>query len=454
MLRGITLSVRLTKKQKKTSSMWMGCSRFIWNAKCAENTYLSRFAKKYLPLGSYPKPDQTYAQYKDEILSPWLKDCPSQILRNSASTWYLTYQNFLKGICNKPKKKRKNRRNSILLTRELFKFEKCEDGVTRLFIGTKTNNIGYISVKRHRSFKEPNSIWLIRENGKYTVSFCYDDGCKAGLTDREHLDNLKKCSKEELETKVVGIDRGVRRPVQAGDEYFDFTKEQKNNKSQKEKDIKRYQRDLGRKDKGSNRWEKTKQKISKSHKKISNIRKDFCHKTSRAIVDNNEVIILEDLKTSNMTKKPKAKKDEKTGKWKKNNRKAKKELNRSILDKGWYLLESFLKYKAKILGISVFKILANYTSQECSNCGYTHPDNRKKHKFLCKSCGYADNADRNASKVIKKRAIKLILYSGTELSKRGVLLDIGRGAISKTGRENSNLARGLEASKKKVGCFA
>ena len=44
-----------------------------------------------------------------------------------------------------------------------------------------------------------------------------------------------------------------------------------------------------------------------------------------------------------MTKKPKAKKYEKTGKWKKNNRKAKKGLNRSILDKGWYLLESFLK---------------------------------------------------------------------------------------------------------------
>jgi putative transposase len=72
--------------------------------------------------------------------------------------------------------------------------------------------------------------------------------------------------------------------------------------------------------------------------------------------------------------------------------------------------------------------------------------------FICERCGYTDNADHNAAKVIKKRAIKLILHSGTELSERGVLLDNGRGAVSKTQRAKATSARSNEASKKKSNC--
>ncbi|NBW56434.1 hypothetical protein EBR43_01345, partial [bacterium] len=38
------------------------------------------------------------------------------------------------------------------------------------------------------------------------------------------------------------------------------------------------------------------------------------------------------------------------------------------------------------------------------------------------SCGHLDNADRNAAIVIKKRAINLMLHSGTELTSKGVLV--------------------------------
>ena len=56
------------------------------------------------------------------------------------------------------------------------------------------------------------------------------------------------------------------------------------------------------------------------------------------------------------------------------------------------------------------------------NCGHIHPDNRKtQSNFVCVSCGHTDNADKNAAIVIKKRAINLILNSGTELSSSGVL---------------------------------
>ena len=83
----------------------------------------------------------------------------------------------------------------------------------------------------------------------------------------------------------MGIDRGVVRPVQAGSEVFDLTPEQKRNKEGRERYLKRYQRRLSKQRTGSSRRYKTKKKIADCHQKIANIRKDFCHKTSRKIVD-------------------------------------------------------------------------------------------------------------------------------------------------------------------------
>ena len=188
------------------------------------------------------------------------------------------------------------------------------------------------------------------------------------------------------------------------------------------------------------------------YQKIANIRKDFCHKTSRSIVDNpqNKIIVLEDLRTKNMTAKPKAKQTD-TGKWERNGANAKAGLNKSILDKGWHQLESFIKYKSYRAGKAWFKVPAYQTSQECAACSHTHPNNRKSQdRFHCESCGHTDNADHNAAEVIKKRAINLILDPGSGLSKRGVLLaDNGRGATSKTRQAKATRAGGSEASKKK-----
>ena len=453
MLTGIKLKSTPKPKQKQTLSQWMGCARFIWNAKCEENEYLTKFSRRYLPVRTYPPVDQKYSQYKTE-LSPWLSECPSQILRNSAGNWYQTYRNYQKGLCGKPKKKKKSHTSSIHLTRELFNFEKCSDGVTRLFIGTKHNNIGYLSIKNHASYKMPNSLRISRRNGDYWVSFCYEDALdsEALQTQSQHLEYLKGSSQEELEQMVIGIDRGITRPVQAGNEVFDLTEEQKKKKKGKEKYLKKCQKRLSKQKKGSKRREKTKRKIARSHEKISNIRKDFCHKTSRAIVsqDNVKVIILESLKTKNMTAKPKAKQDPKSKKWLRNNRSRKAALNKAILDKGWHQLEVFLKYKSHRAGKAFFKVSAYHTSQECADCSHTHPNNRKTQAlFFCESCGHTDNADHNAAKVIKKRAIKLIMDSGTELSSQGILLDKGCGAADKTRGAHANLASSKETSKKK-----
>jgi putative transposase len=96
---------------------------------------------------------------------------------------------------------------------------------------------------------------------------------------------------------------------------------------------------------------------------------------------------------------------------------AKSGLNKSVLNLGLYKFENYLTYKMERRNNQLFKVSPYLTSQECAHCGYIHRDNRKKQAdFECLRCGHGDNADRNAALVIRKRAIELLLNSGTELS--------------------------------------
>lgn len=61
-------------------------------------------------------------------------------------------------------------------------------------------------------------------------------------------------------------------------------------------------------------------------------------------------------------------------------------------------LRSFIEYKAQRAGVTVQVIDGAYTSQQCSVCGFVHPDNRlTQAAFRCLACGHTENADLNAS---------------------------------------------------------
>ncbi|RAU19756.1 transposase [Nitrincola tibetensis] len=454
MLTGIKLRANPTPHQRLILSQWMGCARSIWNAKVEEEHYYRTYARKYCAIGTYAPIDQTTAQFKSTELTPWLNNCPSQILRNSAVNWFKTYKKFMSGQCGRPKHKPKTDKGSIHLTREVFRFDRCEDGNIRLFIGTKTNNIGYSPFKAHDTFQIPNSMYVRKERGQYTLSFCYENNVSDAdlLTPEQHLTFLQGVTREYLEEYTQGIDRGVAIPVHAGKKMYDFSQGQKKSMSKSERYIKRLQRRLARQQKGSNRRAKTKHRIAVHHAKRANIRNDFAHKTSRSLVNSEaKVIVFEALRTAAMTRKPKAQQDEQ-GRYVSNKAKQKPGLNKSILNVGWHLIETYTKYKAFHAGKVVFKIPAPRTSQECALCGHTHPDNRKSQSiFICGHCGHTDNADHNASMVIKKRAINLILDTGTVLSDDGVLRpqsDTGRGGMRKTSRAKSSTSRGLRSVKK------
>lgn len=424
MLTGIRFRAYPTPEQARTLSQWIGCARVIWNAKCDEDQYLRTFARKYLPVGTWPPIDKTYAQYKTEK-TPWLNACPSQILRNSATIWAETYRKFLKGRCGRPRRKNRLRGNYVWLTRELFEIEQV-DGRWLLHIGTKRNTIGVLKVKWHRKPKRlPNSLWIRVEHGRWTVSFSYEDGFDDGtLLDLEaHLAWLKETPRARLEAMVTGIDRGVARPIQTQDAYSVPDRKALDRQQRRDRYIRRLQRRLARQVKGSHRRRRTQARIAAQHRKTRNVRDDFLHKSSRAIVDTAHVVALEDLKLRNLTRRPKPKQCPTTGRWLKNRATQKAGLNRSLLGVGLHRFEVMLKYKMHRANKPVLKVPAHNTSRECAACGHTHESNRPSQAcFHCQSCGHTDHADRNAARVIAKRAIDLILHSGTELSSRGVLV--------------------------------
>jgi putative transposase len=450
---GVKFRAYPTQEQKKILSEWMGCARFIYNAKCDEDRYHYAFSKQALSLvGQKPKIDQAYAQFKSKELSPWLYEVPSQILRNASYRWFEGYQRTFKGLGGRPQKKSKYGRQSVWLTSELFYFVG-----NKLYIGTKTRTLGVLNLNIHRSFKVPNSITVSKQAGFYYVSFCYDKPMDI-IEPETLLDRLSIVDCEDLAAQVVGVDRGVVIPFATSTgKAYDFCPGQKKHLAEKEKRRKKYQRRLARQQKGSQRRNKIKRLVSRTYQKTVAIRQDFAHKTSHALANSQEsVFVFEDLKITNMTKRPKKQWSETENRYLPNKAKAKAGLNKSILQSTWGKALIYLSYKAKYLGKLVLEVASHYSSQTCAECQYTCSENRQSQSdFACVSCGHTDNADHNAARVIAQRGIRAIkeqryecVVGGTPKTKNG------RGAKQRSsGKEAKGLNRETpdrkEASKKK-----
>jgi len=89
----------------------------------------------------------------------------------------------------------------------------------------------------------------------------------------------------------VGIDLGITDfAITSDGEVFENPKWLRKS----ERRLAKLQRDLSRKKKGSNNRNKARLKVAKLHEKIANQRKDFLHKLSSKIIDENQVIVLEE----------------------------------------------------------------------------------------------------------------------------------------------------------------
>jgi putative transposase len=458
---GVRFRCYPTDKQAGILSQWIGCQRFIYNAKVSEDRYFRKFLNHSLSLAGTQTPvDQQYAQFKSKELTPFLYGVPSQVLRNSATRFMGAYQRYFKGLAERPTFKKKAGRQTVWLTNELFMFEpkgtkdRKQGGTIsehRLMLGTKTKGLGELRFKAHSEYGLPSTITITRAAGKWFVSFSYDKAC-ATVSEEELIAYYGAMMAEELDQIALGMDRGVVIPVatSAKDNSYDFTDEQKYRLYIKETRRKRYQRQMARREKGSCRQRRMAQKIAGCHAYAANARHDFAHKASRKIVDSAaEVFVFEDLKVKNMTRAPKPKKSG-SGKHLPNGTAAKAGLNKSILESAWGKVRQFTTYKARKINKLVIGVPPNGTSQECSKCSHTHPDNRKtQSEFVCQNCGFTENADYNASLVIKKTGIRMLLDGEISVKQKKRVMRLKK--RHQLGRELAEVTHGEKEIRRSVG---
>ena len=154
--------------------------------------------------------------------------------------------------------------------------------------------------------------------------------------------------------------------------------------------LRRLQRKLARAKRGSNGRGRVKHAIARLKARETDRRKDWAEKTSTDLARRFDVIRVEDLQITNMTRSAKGTR-ENPGR----NVRAKAGLNRGILRSGWGLLVRRLKEKAPD---RVEKIKPALTSQRCSACGQVDRGSRESQAvFRCTACGFAGNADVNAA---------------------------------------------------------
>ena len=157
-----------------------------------------------------------------------------------------------------------------------------------------------------------------------------------------------------------------------------------------ESKLKRMQRALSKKVRGSNNYKKLKQKIARSHDYISNCRKDVNQKLSTILVNENQVINIEDLAISKMSRNHK--------------------LAKSLLDEGWCQFTNMLDYKMKWYGGSLVKIDRFFpSSKTCSACGCKvskMPLNVRE--WVCPDCGCVHDRDINAAQNILTEGLRLL----------------------------------------------
>jgi putative transposase len=156
-----------------------------------------------------------------------------------------------------------------------------------------------------------------------------------------------------------------------------------------EQELKTAQRRVSRRKRGGSNRKKAVKVLAKKHLKIQNQRKDFCHKLSNQLVKEFDVIAVEDLNIQNMVKNH--------------------HLAKSIADASWGTFTTILSHKAECAGKSMVKVLAAYTSQDCSRCGHRVRKTLATREHRCINCGLVLHRDLNAAHNILGRADRLLM---------------------------------------------
>jgi len=356
MLKAFKYRIYLNKEQKVIFAKTFGCVRFVYNKMLSEK--IEALKNKQL------LPTITPAKYKSQF--PFLREVDSLALANAQQNLEKAFNNYFKnrqhyGFPKFKKKKDKqayttnNVNNNIKIDFEkgLLYLPKIKDG---------------IKIKLHRKLegKIKSATITKTQSGNYYVSV---------LVELEDVKNKTKLPKN----KCCGIDLGLKEFATITDDNGTYKIEHPKYLRKGEKKLKRLQIVLSRKQEGSNNREKARKKLAKQHEYVANARNDFLHKLSKAIVDDNQVIVVEDLNAKGMMKNP--------------------YLSKSISDSGFGMFLRYLEYKARWYDKEFVVVNRFYPSSKlCNVCGYKHKQLKLSDRYWeCPVCRTYHDRDINAS---------------------------------------------------------
>jgi putative transposase len=370
MLKAYKYQIKTDKKLEQQLLQFAGSCRFVFNKALALQQENYRSGNKFI---GYVAMAKLLTAWRHDPSTSWLSKYPVHPMQQALKDLDRAYVNFFAKRAEQPKFKKKGQNTSFRYPDPTgFKIDQCNNRIS-------LPKIGWVRYRNSRVIKGvARNITVGQSGGRWYVSI---------LTDLE----IEK--PVHPSTSIIGIDVGIAKFATLSD---GIVFEPINSFKKHQKKLARYQQSMSRKQKFSSNWKKAKAKINKLHSRIANVRKDHLHKTSTTISKNHAIVCIEDLKIRSMTKSAKGNL-EKPG----INVKAKSELNKSILDQGWFEFRRQLEYKEMWTGGRVVVVPPQNTSRKCNFCGHTEANNRKSQaKFKCITCGYEANADVNAARNI------------------------------------------------------
>ena len=345
-----------TDRQKQSLAQLFGCVRVVWNDALA----LSK-ASSYPGYNSLAK-SLTLSKKTEE--RQWLNNVSSVPLQQSLKQLEVAYKNYFDSLKRKrkgkkvgqPRFKKKSNNQSATFTKAAFSIKNGEVYLAKL------GNLKLIWSRELPS--EPSSVTVIKDcANRYFLSFVVE----------------LESNQIDAKNPSIGIDLGIKTfAVMSNGE-----KAVSPDYSKPDLKIRKLQRKLVRQPHESKRRNKTRCSIAKQHNRIADTRKDFLHKLSTKIVNENQIIVLEDLNVSGLVK----------------NRR----LARSISWQGWREFRNLCEAKSEKLGRE-FQIINRWepTSQKCSDCGFKWGKiDLSVRSIICLGCGMEHDRDENASKNIE-----------------------------------------------------
>lgn len=348
-----------SEQQRKDLARLFGCVRVVWNDALA----LCKKSENLPSVGDLQKLCITQAKKNKE--REWLSEVSNIPLQQSIADLGVAWNNFFASIkgkrkgkkVNPPKFKKRTNRQSARFRKGGFSIK-----AAKVFLA----KIGCIKTKWSRPLpSEPSSVTVIKGTaGRYFLSFVVEVQPETKLASNP----------------AVGIDLGIKffAALSTGERVASPSY------SKLDRKIRRSQRNLSRRSKTSKRRERMRLKVAKLKAKLRDIRKDFLHKLSTKVINENQVIALEDLNVSGLLK----------------NRK----LSRAISSAGWREFRTMCKSKSEKFGRE-FVVISRWepTSQVCSDCGYIWGKlDLSVREIVCMNCGTLHDRDDNASKNIEQ----------------------------------------------------